>query len=960
MDSSSSCDECDELPYVPGLDVEDEAPTITQPPSVPVAAPPKTTMVTQAHRLTTCVSARAANVLDDVAIRCNRAIQIGTATLAYDVLKSLANDEEPLRFWESNVVEKAFALATRGYKPYSTTKVLVDRLTVSRNACLPGVQLVDRQGIGIVLNDQVRTYAANALTSLKVHTAKRVARLVHLRARLSKTEFERLSDGEKKVRAEEIKLACGDALAPPYDPTRRSTLVALVDEVRETLQIDHWAWYKPIPPKAKPGTQPGRRELLDTIEADPVPIVKAMHRINIELAAAGAATFAIVPVRTSFVPRFVHVAQNGLSDMGLVDTGDVNQQTLRNRMRKDAEMTTDASRAMDEDIKNVSNRIRRIDRDLKKTVTSTAERIDLNAERTRLMGERSRMQKERKFALCPTKLELKRLRETHSMEVQRLKQQRIDEQLAIRAKTRPKPSRMEVEASKLASEQRKRAREDEVRALQARVDAEDTGGAAALQAKSSAFEQVLSLPPKLQRAFVSASSRKMAFADGFATDGYSIRLNLNKRMASIRTDERPTSPTQPPPTKKAKLSTPIPTRVPKRGLIGVEELAKLIAEESKGRIEPDAIKDGMMRDRSPKEQNEHMNKLLDLAFGGNCPFRVVGCDPGKRELAVLVDSDIFGMLPLIRPVNRPLMLRYTSDERRHDYTPGCYGLRKKQRADPANAHRVKRSSMAAEYRDKVAIPKYVLDAERSIVSNAHKAKTDVPSAKSPHLDRFLAWVAARERIGPVVRPFYEHPQRRKLRWKRHIEHERSLANFIQRIKKFEKQTGKQLVIAWGGWGKSAGRPGQACNKRSAPAMGVGLLNAVAEHCLVIVVPEAYSTKACYHCGGKAARCVEVEEARRSDRDKCAAKRLAKALAATGIDAETQLAAQTRHDKAVSHRPHVRGIRCCEGCGFRLSRDKNGGANIGLNGKRFLLGVGAFRTLSKRQEALQGVSVQAGE
>ena len=226
--------------------------TTTVPPgptlSTSVAVPAKTSMVVQAHRLKSCVSASTARVLDEAAVRCNRAIQIGSATIAYDVLKSLNDGEEPLRFWESGVVDKAFALATSGYKPLSTTKVLVDRLTISRDACLPGVELVERRGIGKLLIDQCPTYAANALTSLKVNTAKRVARLVHLRARLTQDEFDELSADEKKEHAEEVKLACGDALAPPYDHTRHSELEGLVHGVRETIGIDGWAWYKPVPP----------------------------------------------------------------------------------------------------------------------------------------------------------------------------------------------------------------------------------------------------------------------------------------------------------------------------------------------------------------------------------------------------------------------------------------------------------------------------------------------------------------------------------------------------------------------------------------------------------------------------------------------------------------------------------------------------------------------------------------
>jgi len=97
-----------------GASVSSAQPT-TVPPgptlSTPVVVPPKTSMVVQAHRLKSCVGASTARVLDDAAVRCNRTIQIGSAVLAYDVLKSLNDGEEPLRFWESGVVDKAFALA---------------------------------------------------------------------------------------------------------------------------------------------------------------------------------------------------------------------------------------------------------------------------------------------------------------------------------------------------------------------------------------------------------------------------------------------------------------------------------------------------------------------------------------------------------------------------------------------------------------------------------------------------------------------------------------------------------------------------------------------------------------------------------------------------------------------------------------------------------------------------------
>ena len=864
--------------------------------------------------------------------------------------------EEPLQFWETGVVEKAFAVATAGYKPYAKSVDLVTRLVTARDACFPGFELIDRSKIGTALNDLAKGHAANTLTSLKVHTKARVSRLVYLRSRIPTDEFDALTAEERKIRSEEIKLACGDAIAPPYDPTRYSELVDLVEEVRALIDIDSWAWYKPLPPNAPPDSEPERRELLDCVEADPMIVVKAMHRIDMELQNAGAKTFTLVPLRTSFVPRFVHVTQTGLSDMGLLDTGDCNQATLHNRLRKNAEVHNEGSTGIDKRLKELQKKIKSIDKQLKTRPTPT-----LEAERKQLATQRAKLTKERGFALCPSKLELKRVREAHNEECKLEKQRRIDENLAIREGSKPKPSKEAIAAAKEVSERRKREREAEIDAINARITVEDTGGAAALEAKADAFAQVIRLPKKLVKAFGSAKSNKVSFADGFSTDGYSIRIRINKKATHSDADdtlrERDTE-SQPPP-KKSKVSKPVPTRLPKRGIIGVEEMAKLVAKSAKGRVSKGELVDGMMRDRSPKEQNDYMNEMLQKAFGGECPICVVGCDPGKRELAVLVDPDMFGMSKDLRPVDRVWMTRYTSDQRRHDYTPGRYGLRRKQRLDEKNANRIKRASMAAEYRDTIAKPAYVLEAEQSIVASAHANGSVVPSKASPTLERFVVWVQAREAIRSTVQPYYEGMLQRKLRWKKHIEQERSIACFVNRIKELEKQTGKQMVIAWGGWGKSAGRPGQACNKGSAPALGVGLLEKVAQHFLVIVVPEGYSTKTCYHCGGHASRCVEVEEARRPHRDQVVLKKLTKALESAGDDTEAIAKAQERYNRIVSHRPHVRGIRCCEGCGLRLSRDKNGAANIGLTGKRFLLGVGTFRVLiSDRQRALEKAGANA--
>ena len=134
-------------------------------------------------------------------------------------------------------------------------------------------------------------------------------------------------------------------------------------------------------------------------------------------------------------------------------------------------------------------------------------------------------------------------------------------------------------------------------------------------------------------------------------------------------------------------------------------------------------------------------------------------------------------------------------------------------------------------------------------------------------------------------------------------------------------------------------------------MGVGLLRKLSAHFLIVVVPEHYTTKTCYHCDGKMVRHAEHEEARRPARDEASVARLQAALEKAGDNEEARGRAQRSHDCRVRCRPHIRDLRVCSKCGIVSNRDRNGAANIGLNGKRFALGIGAFKVPDKRQATL---------
>ena len=926
----------------------------------PALAPGKTATVCRALRLEKVLAdpRRALPRIEDAVLRANRAMQIATVLLARETLRSLEAGEVVPALWKNSVVEQAIGAATAGYTPCTAAnRLLHARFVAARVSCMPGVVLVDRSGLSSVLKDQAAQYAANALTSLKLHVGKRVARLMALRANLTGAAYAALTPEGHKERREGLKLAAADAVVAQYDPTRKAPaeFARLVDDVRETIGIDAWAWTSP---------KGAKRELLDAVEADPLPVLRAMYAINVELGAAGAAVFALVPVRTANVPRFVRIGDNALTELRLLDS-DAGQATLRQRARKAAMATVTSPRleAIEAELRSLQARAGRIQRRLRMlgpgdeeeerrlreeifAVTGTApngsRRANPGAETTVLKAEREAL-------ISPGKAELKRVRESHKAEDERLKQRRIGEDLAIRARTRSGRTKAEAAEAADAKQSRKRQREAEIAALQARVDNEDVVGTASRQCKADAFAGVLVLPRDLQR----VGEHRVRFADGLSTDGYSARLLLTKTL-----HDAPASSTAAPHNKKRKT----PPELPKRGIIGVQVLSELVqaAGDSAAMLD-----DGAHRELSPREQNLELNEALGAAFGGTCPFRFVGCDPGKRELLVVADPDVFGVAPAERAEqlpNRPLSERYTSAQRRHDREPGRYGLRKSQRRAPGGAERVKHASLAAEYRVGVlATPADVLQAERSIVADAHATGGPVPCAKGPSVARLDAWIAAREAVRPTLAAHYEQLIQRKLRWKRHIEGERSTAMFVARLKAFETRTGKQLLLAYGGWGMSAGRPGQATNRHSPPCMGVGLLRELAAHFAVVIVPEPYTSKTCHFCGSDALRCKAVEEARIPERNAQADAALTKALAAAAGGADAEARARQRHARVVAHRPHVRGLRGCTNpeCALRLNRDLNAAANIAINGKRLALGAGLFRVPTKRQDDLQAAQAALG-
>ena len=190
-------------------------------------------------------------------------------------------------------------------------------------------------------------------------------------------------------------------------------------------------------------------------------------------------------------------------------------------------------------------------------------------------------------------------------------------------------------------------------------------------------------------------------------------------------------------------------------------------------------------------------------------MRVVGIDPGKRELVVGVDMD--------NPKHAPLV-RYTQKERLRD-------LRSRQYADEARRGK----------------PQEVADAEAELAGY---------NSRSADLSTFCAYCGKRHESMEACLAFYADLGYRRRRWKTAIKAQQSEEKLYKRLESIQTQgDARPIVLAYGSWGMLAGRAGAACNRGNPPCIGVGLMRKLSRRFVVSPTPEAYTSKTCCRCLG---------------------------------------------------------------------------------------------------------------
>lgn len=202
----------------------------------------------------------------------------------------------------------------------------------------------------------------------------------------------------------------------------------------------------------------------------------------------------------------------------------------------------------------------------------------------------------------------------------------------------------------------------------------------------------------------------------------------------------------------------------------------------------------------------YVNELSDDALSKLSTRNVVGCDPGKYSMVYMSDGTS--------------KLRYNAFQRRTESLA-------KRNGKILQTEKIKHGIHVFE----------------SVLSDKNSKTVDI--------ERFKAYLLAKNKLNTQVRPFYEGSLHRKLKWRQFVYGRKSEDRFLN---KMSDAFGSDAVIAYGDWSRTSQM------KHFMPTKGVGMRNLISKRFSTVSVNEFRTSKLCCNCFGSLQHlCVENEE-----------------------------------------------------------------------------------------------------
>jgi hypothetical protein len=176
------------------------------------------------------------------------------------------------------------------------------------------------------------------------------------------------------------------------------------------------------------------------------------------------------------------------------------------------------------------------------------------------------------------------------------------------------------------------------------------------------------------------------------------------------------------------------------------------------------------------------------------PRNIVGCDPGKRSLVYMMDSN-------------GKKLQYTAPQRKIESKAKCN-------------------------------QRILLEEKNKNKINECETTLSTENSKSVNYEKFKSYLVEKDKLNKKVIEFYQRETWRKMKFRQYSYGKKSMDNFLNRIK---ETFGDNILIGYGNWSRSTQM------KHFMPTMNKGLRKQIHKKYDTITINECNTSKKCCEC-----------------------------------------------------------------------------------------------------------------